>query len=156
MMWKLKNKMKGSNGLLILDEAQHLKMDAIEIIRSLHDSTEIGLALVGNQSINTLTKESNSTPGRRAQISSRIVKRTILSEPTKRDVNAMCAAFKIEDKDAINFAYGISKKAGALRLVKKTIRHAVLFTPEGQTISYDTLVAAYQNLNGTSTHPEET
>lgn len=155
MMRDLKKRLLGTNGLLIIDEAQHLKMDALETIRSLHDATDIGIALMGNESIYT-----RLTGGRRqaefAQLFSRLGKRTLLKKPTKRDVNALCEAFRLEDKEGISYAFDISQKAGALRLVVKTIRFARMLTPEGQPTSYDILRAAYENLNGTSTQPEET
>jgi len=146
MMSGLKKKLAGTNGLLILDEAQHLNMVALETIRSLHDATEIGVALMGNQSI-----YARLTGGKRqaefAQLFSRIGKRTILKAPTKRDVEAICEAFGIDDKETIDLARAIADKPGALRSVVKTIRYARMLTPEGSAISQNLLLAAYKNLS---------
>lgn len=146
MMRDLKKRMTGTNGLLILDESQHLNMVALETVRSLHDATEIGVALMGNQSI-----YARLTGGKRqaefAQLFSRIGKRTILKQPTKNDVEAICEAFGIDDKETIDLARAIAQKPGALRSVVKTIRYARMLTPEGQAISHGILHAAYQNLS---------
>lgn len=41
-------RVRGTHGLLIVDEAQHLSLPAIEEIRSIHDATGVGIALLGS------------------------------------------------------------------------------------------------------------
>src|ERR1035437_1267786 len=41
----------GTGGLLVIDEAQHLSVAALDQIRSIHDATDLGIALVGNQQV---------------------------------------------------------------------------------------------------------
>ena len=43
--------LRGREGLLILDEAQHLLLPALESLRSIHDATECGLVLMGSESV---------------------------------------------------------------------------------------------------------
>ena len=43
----LADRLEGARGLLVVDEAQHLSVQALEGLRSLHDATATGLALVG-------------------------------------------------------------------------------------------------------------
>lgn len=47
----LSKRMAGTGGLLIIDEAQHLSLPALESIRSIYDVAEIGLVLCGNESV---------------------------------------------------------------------------------------------------------
>ena len=44
-------RLEGTKGLLIIDEAQNLFPKAMDQIRSFHDQAEIGIALVGNQTV---------------------------------------------------------------------------------------------------------
>ncbi|MBT9485818.1 MAG: AAA family ATPase [Myxococcales bacterium] len=43
--------LRGSDRLLILDEAQRLTAPALEVVRDLYDSAKIGIVLVGNQAV---------------------------------------------------------------------------------------------------------
>ena len=51
--WRLEaeiaDRVRGTHGLLIVDEAQHLDTRALEVLRGLHDQAGIGLALMGNE-----------------------------------------------------------------------------------------------------------
>jgi len=40
-----------TKGLLIVDEAQHLPVSGLDAVRSIHDATGCGLALLGNESV---------------------------------------------------------------------------------------------------------
>ena len=44
-------RLQGTKGLLIIDEAQHLSLLALESLRSIHDATACGLVLMGNESV---------------------------------------------------------------------------------------------------------
>ena len=44
-------RLQGTKGLLILDEAQHLMLPALESLRSIHDATACGLVLMGNEAV---------------------------------------------------------------------------------------------------------
>lgn len=43
--------LRGSDRLLILDEAQRLTAPALEVVRDLYDSAKIGIVLCGNQAV---------------------------------------------------------------------------------------------------------
>lgn len=45
------SRLKGTQGLLIVDEAQHLSAGAIDQLRAVHDRAEVGLALLGNEEV---------------------------------------------------------------------------------------------------------
>ena len=49
-------KLKGTNRMIIIDEADHLKINAIEMVRSIYDEAGIGIVLSGSQElIDTIT-----------------------------------------------------------------------------------------------------
>jgi DNA transposition AAA+ family ATPase len=105
-------------GLLIIDEAQHLKPAALDQIRALHDATGAGIALVGNESV-----FARITGGDRnssfAQLSSRVGMRTYLFRPTPLDVRVLVAKRwgASADPDVLAVLERVSQLPGALRLV---------------------------------------
>jgi DNA transposition AAA+ family ATPase len=109
----------GLRGLLIIDEAQHLRTPAIEAIRSLHDATNVGVALVGNESVFT-----RITGGARqahfAQIYSRIGMRVGLAKPKADDVRMLVAKrWGVDDPEVLAELERVAAQPGALRLVTK-------------------------------------
>jgi hypothetical protein len=115
----------GTRGLLIIDEAQHLSMHAVNQLRSIHDATDIGLAFVGNEN-----SFSRLTGGQRVanytQIHSRIGMRVFLPRPTAEDVVIIARAWGVTDKDAIEFLRRVAAKPGALRAATKLLRLILL------------------------------
>lgn len=51
LMNKLLERLKGTHYLIILDEADHLSLDALQAIRNLNDSACVGIVLSGNDKI---------------------------------------------------------------------------------------------------------
>ncbi|MBF0546197.1 MAG: AAA family ATPase [Candidatus Riflebacteria bacterium] len=121
----LVNALKGTNGLLIIDEAQHLNLGSLEAIRGLHDESKIGIALVGNESV-----YGQLTGGKRsaefAQLFSRVGKRLRLVKPHSEDILAIAKTFGIESKIECDFLKDIGTREGALRGLIKTLRLASL------------------------------
>ena len=142
---ELVRKFKGTGGLLIIDEAQHLNINAIEAIRALHDASGVGLALVGNESVYArLTGGSRTATF--AQLFSRIGKRLRLTKPTDEDVYALADHFSISGKKERQALVEISQKEGALRSVVKTLRLATMFAV-GE-VQLDHIRAAWRDLGG--------
>lgn len=46
----IQRRIKGTGGLLIIDECQHLSIPSLDQMRTLHDLAKVGVALVGNES----------------------------------------------------------------------------------------------------------
>ena len=143
---ELRDRLTGSQGLLIVDEAQHLSPRALEGVRSLHDATGVGVALIGNETI-----YSRLTGGRRAaefaQLFSRIGKRVRLTTAGKGDVEALLAAWSIEDAAAREAAQEIALQPGALRGLTKALRLATLFA-KGGTLNAKHIASAWRDLGG--------
>ncbi|MBF2055085.1 MAG: AAA family ATPase [Candidatus Sericytochromatia bacterium] len=136
-----------TNGLLVIDEAQHLSVQALDALRSLHDATGVGLALVGNEAVYT-----SMTGGNRAayldRLFSRIGKRVKLTRPTKNDVLRLSAAMGIsaDDNDSLRMLFEIASRAGALRSVVKTVRLATMMAG-GASPALKHLQAAWKDLS---------
>lgn len=141
-------KMRGTGGLLIVDEAQCLNTSGIEIIRSLYDGAEAecGVVLCGNESV-----YSKITGGVRAasfaQIFSRVGKRLKLTKPTSLDVEAIANQYGITGQKELAILKGIGEKPGALRGLVKTLRLAAMFAESG-TPSHEHIAAAWRDLSG--------
>lgn len=110
----IRRKVEGTRGLLIIDEAQHLSVAALEEMRSIHDATGIGVALVGNPDVYArLTGGSRSMQF--AQLFSRIGMRVFLARPTVGDVRALAQAWGVKGKAEIALLREIASEPGALR-----------------------------------------
>ena len=55
-------KVRNTSGLLILDEAQHLTVQALDMVRAINDQTSIGLVLCGNDRVITQMTGGNRAP----------------------------------------------------------------------------------------------
>lgn len=106
--------MRGRNGLLIVDEAQHLGEKALEEIRGWHDSTGSGIALVGNTDVLTRLTLGNRTHAF-ARLASRIAQRMIFDGPRESDALALAEAWGIEDEAMRAFIVQIARQPGGLR-----------------------------------------
>ncbi|MDX9788804.1 MAG: AAA family ATPase [Desulfobacterales bacterium] len=141
-------RVRDTNGLLVIDEAQHLLPSAIEVIRSIHDATGIGVVLCGNESV-----YARLTGGARtatfAQLFSRIGKRLKIIKPVKGDIFGIAGAFGVENGKAQQAVLEIGRKPGGLRGVVKTLRLAVVISAgAGREIDESIIKAAWCDLSG--------
>lgn len=148
MQREILRRITGTNGLMIIDEAQHLSTAALDAIRSLHDSAEIGFALVGNEAVYTSMTGGNRAP-HLDRLFSRIGKRVRLTRASKKDVWALAVAMGVspDDKKSLDFlADSVGNQAGALRSVVKVLRLAVMFA-EGAQPGLSHIKSAWRDLN---------
>ncbi|HKJ94928.1 MAG TPA: AAA family ATPase [Gammaproteobacteria bacterium] len=119
-------KLRGTMGLLIVDEAQHLGVQGLDAVRALHDATEVGLALCGNESV-----YARMTGGNRAayldRLFSRVGKRLYLRRVTHADVDTVINAWSVEAGECRTLLHQIAAKPGGLRDLTKTLRLASMF-----------------------------
>ncbi|HUZ74749.1 MAG TPA: AAA family ATPase [Stellaceae bacterium] len=134
---QIEKRLRGSAGLLIIDEAQHLCHKALETLRRIHDTAQVGMLLAGSPD---LMQRIAQMP----QASSRIGWRVTLRRPSRADVNALAAEFGIDGRQEQDFLHSIAQHPGGLRCVVKTIRLAML-AAEGDDAALDTghLTAAW-------------
>lgn len=138
----------GSYGLLVIDEAQHLNTQALDQMRSIHDTTGIGLALVGNEQVYTAM-----TGGNRAayldRLYSRVGKRVKLAGATKGDVDALISAWAFKGTGCRQMLHDIAARPGGLRGLTKTLRLASMFAAgREEAPNCGDIKAAWRDLGG--------
>lgn len=137
-----------TNGLLVIDEAQHLSVAALDQIRSIHDATGIGIALVGNESV-----YARMTGGNRAayldRLYSRIGKRVRLTKSSSADITALLGAWKIAHDECRAQLIEIASKPGALRILTKVLRLGSMYAAaQKRALCCDDVRAAWRELGG--------
>lgn len=139
------DKVKGSRGLIIIDEADHVDVTPVEQLRYIHDQTGIGAVLIGNDTV-----YSQLTGGARvtelARIYSRIGKRQ-RATCLPADIDAIAKSCGITGRAEINFLRQIGSKPGHLRNVVQVIRQAgIRAAGKDAALSLDDLGTAWTNL----------
>lgn len=122
---EIRKRVQGTNGLMIMDEAQHLSEKALEEIRSWHDATGIGIALMGSQTV-IQRLEGGSRKDAFAQLFSRVSMRHIQVGVLPGDARMLAEAWGIDDPAHIAFLETIATKPGALRGMSMVIELAML------------------------------
>jgi len=140
----IRQRLKGSEGLVIVDEADHLDYPTLEELRILQEETGIGMALVGNNKVYT-----QLTGGRRnedfARLFSRIAKKRGIHKTKVTDVRAIAEAWNVGGGTEMNVMIQISERPGGLRLLTKTIKLAAMFA-KGALITEQLLRTALAEL----------
>lgn len=121
---ELVRRLRGTGGLLCIDEAQHLRPNTLEAIRSLHDASGCGLVLCGNETVYARLT-GGSRAAHFAQLFSRMGKRCHVARPADGDVTALAAAFPgaFGKKETAVLA-DLARRPGGLRTVVKVLRLA--------------------------------
>ena len=112
MYCSIVEKLKHEDRVIVVDEAQHLSLGNIELLRDIYDDSETAIVLVGNEKLyNKIAADKGKDY---AQLFSRIgIKEHVLTDDTTRkDVKNICVGV---DDDGIDFLYSIARNAGGLR-----------------------------------------
>lgn len=143
-------KIKGTEGLLIVDEADHLPYEALEELRIMQEEAGIGLVLVGNDKVYTRMKGGISPSHEYARLWSRVAKNTSIQKTKKADTQAVAAACGLEtDEDALKVMQSITETGGGLRILTQTLRLAGMVAKgSGKLIDADLIIKARQELLG--------
>jgi DNA transposition AAA+ family ATPase len=142
-------KVANTAGLLVVDEAQHLSVLALDEVRSIHDATGIGIALVGNTSLYTRMTGGDKMAPMLDRLFSRIGKKLQVKKSTDADIVAMIEAWGIADKACQAVLIDIARQPGALRGLTKTLRLASMYSAaEGRGICCEDVKAAWRELGG--------
>ncbi|MDB7002780.1 AAA family ATPase [Escherichia coli] len=143
----LRRRLEGTQGLVIIDEADHLGAEVLEELRLLQESTRTGLVLMGNHRV-----YSNMTGGNRtvefARLFSRIAKRTAINKTKKADVKAIADAWQINGEKELELLQQIAQKPGALRILNHSLRLAAMTAHgKGERVNEDYLRQAFRDLD---------
>ncbi|MGM1294604.1 AAA family ATPase, partial [Escherichia coli] len=138
---------EGTQGLVIIDEADHLGAEVLEELRLLQESARIGLVLMGNHRV-----YSNMTGGNRtvefARLFSRIAKRTAINKTKIDDVKAIADAWQITGENERELLQQIAQKPGALRILNHSLRLAAMTAHgKGERVNEDYLRQAFRELD---------
>lgn len=146
------NRLKGSSGLIIIDEAQHLSTLALDQLRSIHDMGKIGVAVAGNESLYARLQGAGGARGSQfAQLFSRVGMRINQPKAKTKDATAILDAWNLQHGSASRLLQQIASKPGALRNMTKTIRLAhMLAAGSGETLDERHVRAAWQQLSATN------
>jgi len=148
MSKRIAKRVRGTNGLLLIDEAQHLGVSALEEIRQIHDATGIAVALVGNEGV-----FSRMAGGRGAErldrLYSRVGKRLSLRQSTEADVIGLVKAWGVLDAKCHPTLVEVARRPGALRGMTKVLRLAAMnASAEGRDVCCEDVRAAAAELGG--------
>jgi DNA transposition AAA+ family ATPase len=148
LSFAIQRRLAGTEALVVLDEAQHLRSDAMDQLRTLHDLTGVGFALVGNETVYGRI-EGHAREAQFSQLYSRVGMR--VSKPTcqKGDISAILDAWEIEGADERKMLTAIASKPGALRGMTKTLRLAV-FLSRGEPVTAEKIRMAWQRISSTN------
>lgn len=140
----------GSNGCLIIDEAQHLNTNALDQVRSLHDAALVGIALVGNTHVYTRMKD-----GARAafldRVFSRIGKTVEVRMPNDSDIDTLLHAWRVSDANIRATIREVARRPGALRTATKVLRLASSFAhAEERGLAFSDVKEAVRDLGALS------
>lgn len=109
--------LKDSGKLLIIDEAQHLSLKAIEALRALNDEGNIGIVLSGNPTI--YDRMYGRGEAHFAQLFSRIgIRREIPEHPIREDIELIFEDANVNDECIDRLHYYATQKGGLRYMMK--------------------------------------
>jgi len=134
------DRLKGSDSMIIIDDAHKLSNEALEEIRAIHDQSGCAFTLIGTEEI--LNRLIDPRAGRiLAQMSSRLpVRRMFPLQPSSVDLKLVCEAYGVIDKDVIK-RLAEKGKRGGLRLAVHQIKIARHIAKNGPVTMGDLLAA---------------
>jgi DNA transposition AAA+ family ATPase len=141
-------KLSGTQGLIIVDEAQHLTSKSIDQLRVIYDIAEIGLVLMGNEE--TWSRIDGGTrKADLAQLHSRVGMRVNVPRSTAKDIDIILDHAEVADATQRQLLRQVASKPGALRAMMKTLRVARMVAAGEETDVNDQHIAsAWKRLSG--------
>ena len=126
---------QGRDILLIVDEAQHLSLEALEELRSVHDAAGVSLVLAGNEDV----YDQLHGRGRAgfAQLWSRVsLVARIRNSLSAGDVRSIASEHLGDalDDESLSYLLSLGRKAGALRAVSKCCRLAAVLLRDDKSL----------------------
>lgn len=147
----IRRKLRGTNGVVLVDEADHLDYSVLEELRILQEETGVGLALIGNHQVYGKLTGGNSRNMDFARLFSRIAKKVSILKTKKADVEAIADAWGLNGKAERDLIHALADKPGALRTISHTLRLASMFARgSNEAMSEKHIRAAVKDLEGVS------
>lgn len=132
--------------LIIIDEAQHLSIRALENLRAINDTTETGIVLCGNPTV--YDRMHGRGQAHFAQLYSRIGIRRHIIEPSMEDIVLIFEKYDL-DKESLLFLHQLALQRGGIRNCVKVLNIALqIRESKEEPLSIDHLKSAYKLRNG--------
>lgn len=132
--------------LIIIDEAQHLSIRALENLRAINNSTETGIVLCGNPTV--YDRMHGRGQAHFAQLYSRIGIRRHIIEPDLEDITKIFLNYGL-DKESLLYLHKLALQRGGIRNCVKVLNIALqLRDDEKEPLTIDHLQSACQLRNG--------
>lgn len=144
-------KLNDTNGLMIIDEADHLPYDALEEIRIIQEETGVGIVLIGNDRVYNRLRGGANQQHEFARLWSRVAKKVSIQKSKKADVKAVATAWNLDisDTDLMTTLYAIGASSGGLRALTQYLRLAGMTAKvNNQLINLDLILQAKKDLDG--------
>lgn len=137
MSTQVQNLVAGKNGLLVIDEANHLEFEPLEELRAWHDATGVGICLLGNEELIARIRGGGSKHAL-ARLNGRIAMSHVQDLPLEGDIEAYLDAWGITkpEQRAMLSRVALTPGAGGLREIRQIVTHALLLaTDDGVDLS---------------------
>lgn len=132
--------------LIIIDEAQHLSIRALENLRAINDKTETGIVLCGNPTV--YDRMHGRGQAHFAQLYSRIGIRRHIIEPSLEDIVSIFQSYHL-DKESLLYLHKLALQRGGIRNCIKVLSIALQLQEDNkEPLNIDHLQSAYQLRNG--------
>ncbi|MEI6897863.1 MAG: AAA family ATPase [Psychromonas sp.] len=119
----IRHRLEGTNGLIVIDEADHLQLEVIEELRVMQQKVGVGLALVGNPTIyGKMVGDSRKVD--LSRLESRIAKRLSIPKVKQSDIISIATAWGLTSDLELTLIKSIAGKRGQLRKLSHTLRLA--------------------------------
>lgn len=143
----LRRRLEGTQGLVIIDEADHLGAEVLEELRLLQESTRIGLVLMGNHRV--YSNMTGVTERLNLPVCFPVLQSALqLIKPKKADVKAIADAWQINGEKELELLQQIAQKPGALRILNHSLRLAAMTAHgKGERVNEDYLRQAFRELD---------
>ncbi|WNY75943.1 AAA family ATPase [Pasteurella multocida] len=147
----IESRMKGTKGLLIIDEADHLSYETLEELRLIQEACDIGMTLIGNDKVYTRMRGGINQSHDFARLWSRSAKNESIQHCKKEDIIAIAKAWQLDtsDKKLLSLLADTGKRGGGLRILTQVLRLA-WFSANGDNkpLDYDYILSAKNELQG--------
>lgn len=97
---------------IIIDQADTLKFQTLEAIRSIHDQTGVGVVLAGLPDRLTRRLSRRNAYEHAEQIQSRVAAKITLPAPSRDDVELICSRFGIRAQTSVDFVFSRAAVGG--------------------------------------------
>ncbi|MFR1369490.1 MAG: AAA family ATPase [Eisenbergiella massiliensis] len=132
--------------LVIIDEAQHLSIRALENLRAINDTTETGIVLCGNPTV--YDRMHGRGQAHFAQLYSRIGIRRHIVEPTLEDITTIFTPYSL-GTESLLYLHQLALQRGGIRNCVKVLNIALqLRDGIEEPLTIDHLQSACQLRNG--------